>query len=72
MSTSAPVNRMVVKPGQNRRNPGEPLLVAFPGLPTHRRRFLRPEGESVPLDPYWRRRLRSGDAVPVEPKGKAG
>ncbi len=28
---------------------------------------LPPEGKDVPDTPYWRRRLRSGDVVRVEP-----
>ena len=64
MSTSAPTNRMVVRPGMNRKTPEQPLLVAFP--PPHRRRYLSPEGEAVPRDQYWLRRLRDGDVVPVD------
>ncbi len=57
-------NRMVVRPGANRRRPGEPLIVRYP--PPDTRRTLPAEGASVPMTLYWLRRLRSGDVVPVE------
>lgn len=58
---------MFVKPGPDPHNPGQLLIVRH--LST--RRELPPEGEEVPDDMYWRRRLAHGDVVEAEPPAPA-
>ena len=52
---------MFVKPGQQRDDPANPLLVRKPN-----RQLLSPDGEDVPETNFWFRRLRDGDVVLVE------
>jgi hypothetical protein len=54
---------MFVKPGPDPHNPGQLLLVRH----LNTRRVLPPEGEEVPDDMYWRRRLAHGDVVEAQP-----
>ena len=58
---------MFVKPGSQRDDPSQPLVVRRPD-----RVLLRAEGEEVAETNFWHRRLRDGDVVLVEhPEGSA-
>jgi hypothetical protein len=53
---------MFVKPGKRPVGEEGPLLVRHPGT----KRLLRAEGEEVPDNQYWFRRLRDGDVEEIQ------
>ena len=50
------MQRITVKPAPGRQVP----------VPEHGFRLLRDEGETVPRDAYWQRRINAGDVLEVK------
>ncbi len=67
MSISPQLNRMVVRPGLDRRNPGQSLLIRRPA--DEGGGLLPEDGAAVLATPYWMRRLAKRDVVLVTEEG---